>query len=137
MIRSVDVQITAPVYDTEIADRVKTAVTNIFPDADLEEKNGEIIGTAHSMGYLSEKLHEQRILDTARKQFFNQRRGDTFSFSLKKQAAFVDRVNFAVGEPDELGEIYVRVRVEEPEIDEYIDMIAPQTEDGSPVTEDN
>ncbi|APX97400.1 RNA-binding domain-containing protein [Natronorubrum daqingense] len=129
----VDVEITAPVYDTEVTSRVADAIVNIFPNADLEEGFGEISASAHSMDHFSELLHRQEILDTARGEFFGSREGDTFSFALKKQAAFEDRVNFSVGEPDELGEIAVRVRVEEPTLEEYVDHIAPPTEDGRPI----
>ncbi|ELY91088.1 hypothetical protein C483_10401 [Natrialba hulunbeirensis JCM 10989] len=129
----VDVEATAPVYDTEVTSRVADAVANIFPNADLEESFGEIHAETHSMDHFSELLHRQEILDTARGEFFSTREGDTFSFALKKQAAFEDRINFSVGEPDELGEISVRVRVEEPTVEEYIDQIAPPTEDGKPV----
>ncbi|AGB36008.1 RNA-binding domain-containing protein [Natronococcus occultus] len=132
-IYSVDVEITAPVYDTEVTSRVADAVTNVFPNADLEEEFGEIRGEAHSLDHFSELLHRQEILDTARGEFFANREGDTFSFALKKQAAFEDRVNFSVGEPDELGEIAVRVRVREPDVESYVDHIAPPTEDGRPV----
>ncbi|AHF98396.1 hypothetical protein HALLA_05390 [Halostagnicola larsenii XH-48] len=129
----VDIEITAPVYDTEVTARVADAVTNVFPNADLAESLGEIRGEAHSMEQFSELLHRQEILDTARGEFFSSREGQTFSFALKKQAAFENRVNFSVGEPDELGEIAVRVRVDEPTLEEYVDHVAPPTEDGRPV----
>ncbi|KDE58428.1 coaE operon protein [Halostagnicola sp. A56] len=129
----VDIEITAPVYDTEVTARVADAVTNIFPNADLEESLGEIRAEAHSMEQFSELLHRQEILDTARGEFFSNREGQIFSFALKKQAAFENRVNFSVGEPDELGEIAVRVRVDEPTLEEYVDHVAPPTEDGRPV----
>lgn len=129
----VDVEITAPVYDTEVTARVADAVANVFPNADPEERHGEIAATAHSLEHFSDLLHRQEILDTARGEFFSNREGDTFSFALKKQAAFEDRVNFSVGEPDELGEIAVRVRVDEPSLEEYVDHIAPPTEDGRPI----
>ncbi|NKE35097.1 coaE operon protein [Natronococcus sp. JC468] len=132
-IYSVDVEITAPVYDTEVTSRVADAVANVFPDADLEEEFGEIRGEAHSLEHLSELLHRQEILDTARGEFFANREGEAFSFALKKQAAFENRVNFSVGEPDELGEIAVRVRVREPDLESYVDRVAPPTEDGRPV----
>jgi len=129
----VDVEITAPIYDTEVTSRVIDAVANIFPTADLEEEFGEVRAEAHELDHFSEQLHRQEILDTARGEFFANREGDAFTFSLKKQAAFEDYVNFSVGKPDELGEISVRVRVEEPTLEEYVDHIAPPTEDGRPV----
>ncbi|MFC6769305.1 RNA-binding domain-containing protein [Natrinema soli] len=129
----VDVEITAPIYDTEVTSRVIDAVENIFPTADLEAEFGEVRGEAHTLDHFSEQLHRQEILDTARGEFFANREGDAFTFALKKQAAFEDYVNFSVGKPDELGEIAVRVRVDEPSLEEYVDHIAPPTEDGRPV----
>jgi predicted RNA binding protein with dsRBD fold (UPF0201 family) len=85
------------------------------------------------MEHFSELLHRYEILDTARSVFFDEQRGDTIAFDLKKQAAFEEVVNFAVGDPDELGEIHVRVRVEEPDAESYIDRVAPPTEGGQPV----
>jgi predicted RNA binding protein with dsRBD fold (UPF0201 family) len=133
VVYSVDVTITAPVMDTEVTERVKDAVLNLFPEADLTERHGEIVGEAHSMEGFSELLHEQEILDTARNQFFDGVRSDGFEFALKKQAAFVGVVNFAVGTPGELGEITVRVDVQDPGVEAYVDHIAPPTEDGRPV----
>jgi predicted RNA binding protein with dsRBD fold (UPF0201 family) len=133
MIYSIDAEITAPIYDTEVTDRVADAITNVFPGADPTHQHGELSATVHDLEHFSECLHRQEILDTARGVFFENRRGDSFSFRLKKQAAFEGVVNFAVDEPGELGAISVRVRVEEPSVEEYIDHIAPATEDGTPV----
>jgi hypothetical protein len=133
VVYSVDVTITAPVMDTEVTERVKDAVLNIFPEAELTERHGEVVGEAHSMEHFSELLHEQEILDTARNQFFDGVRSDGFEFALKKQAAFVGVVNFAVGNPGELGEITVRVDVREPGVEAYVDHVAPPTEDGRPI----
>jgi predicted RNA binding protein with dsRBD fold (UPF0201 family) len=132
-IYSVDVQITAPVYDTEVVDRVADAISNVFPGAEPEHSHGELTAEVHDLSHFSELLHRQEILDTARGQFFENLRGNTFSFDLKKQAAFQGVVNFAVGDPSELGELHVRVRVTEPDVEAYIDHIAPPTEDGRPV----
>lgn len=133
MIYSVDVQISVPVMDTEVSDRVADAVDNLFPEADLKQRHGEIVGEAHGMAHFSKLLHRQEILDTARRTFFENRRENTFSFDLKKQAAFQGVVNFAVGDPGELGNIHVRVRVKDPEVEEYVDHVAPPTEEGKPV----
>jgi predicted RNA binding protein with dsRBD fold (UPF0201 family) len=130
---SVDVQVTAPVRYTEVTDRVADAITNVFPAADIERHPGELMATTHDLEAFSEQLHRQEILDTARGVFYGNRRGDTVSFDLKKQAAFQGVVNFAVDDETELGEIHVRVRVEEPDVESVIDHVAPRTEDGTPV----
>jgi predicted RNA binding protein with dsRBD fold (UPF0201 family) len=130
---AIEAEITAPVRDTEVTDRVADAITAMFPGADPELRHGELAATVHDLEHLSELLHRQEILDTARGVFFDNRRGDTFSFRLKKQAAFVGVVNFVVDDPGELGAIAVRVRVENPSVEKVIDHVAPPTEDGQPV----
>lgn len=133
MIRDIDVRITAPVNDTEVTGRVEDAITNVFPEADIESHPGELRATCHSMEHLSELLHEQAILDTARGAFFGGQEGETFEFGLKKQAALRGVVNFAVGGESELGDIRVRVRVNDPDVEAFVDHVAPRTEDGTPI----
>ena len=133
MIYSVDVEITAPVYDTEVTDRVVDAVVNLFPGADPEYRHGELTATVHDLEHLSELLYRQEILDTARGVFFDNRRGNAFSFRVKKQAAFEGVVNFVVDDPGEIGAITAHVRVEEPSVEEFIDHVAPPTEEGEPI----
>ncbi|MFT4946950.1 MAG: putative RNA binding protein with dsRBD fold (UPF0201 family) [Natronomonas sp.] len=132
---AIEAEITAPVFDTEIQDRVAAAITEIFPEAEPEFQYGELTATVHSLDQFSEQLHRQEILDTARGVFFDNRTDDSFSFRLKKQAAFQGLVNFVVDEPGELGGIAVRVRVEEPSVEEFVAHIAPRTEGGKPVEE--
>lgn len=133
MIYSIDVEITAPVYDTEVTDRVADAIENLFPGADPTLQHGELTATVHDLEHFSELLHRQEILDTARGVFFDTRQGDSFSFQLKKQPAFQGVVNFAVETPPELGTISTRVRVEEPDVKSVIDHVAPPTKDGQPI----
>jgi predicted RNA binding protein with dsRBD fold (UPF0201 family) len=129
----VEVEITAPVYGTEVTERVAAAIAELFPGAEPEERHGELHATVHDLEHFSELLHRQEILDTARSVFFRNRRGDGFSFRLKKAAATQGVVNFELEEAGELGAIAVRVRVEDPDVEAYIDHVAPPTEDGTPV----
>lgn len=133
MIYSIDVRIEVPVHDTEVTDRVDDAVRNVFPDAEPVHEDGRLVAEAHTLDAFSDVLHEQEILDTARRVFLRNSTDEGFSFSLKKQAAFEGIVNFAVGESDELGEIDVDVRVREPDVEAFIDYVAPETDDGRPV----
>ena len=130
---SIDARIEVPVRDTEVTDRVADAVANLFPNAELDHEPGRLVAETHTLDPFSDRLHEQEILDTARREFTKGAREGGFSFALKKQAAFQGVVNFAVGEPDELGDIEVDVIVREPSVDEYVDHIAPPTEDGRPI----
>jgi len=133
MIYSIDVRIEAPVNPTEVTDRVEDAVCNVFPNAECEHEPGRLVAETHTLDPFSDVLHEQEILDTARREFFNHAGDDSFSFALKKQAAFEGVVNFAVGNPDELGDITVEVTVREPDVESIIDAVAPPTEDGTPI----
>lgn len=128
MIHRIDVQVTTPLNPTEVRERVETAITNLFPTAEIEERHGELIAEAHSLERLAERLQEQNIVDTAREVFRRNLEGDTFAFDLKKQAAHESVVNFAVGNPDELGDLHVRVRVVEPDAEAFIDHLAPRTD---------
>lgn len=134
MISQLEVRIFAPVHDTEIADRVRTAIHNVFPTAELRTTENGIAGESHSLATLSEHLHRREILDTARSEFFGGRRPDGFAFSIKKQPAFCNVVTFAVGEQSELGEIDIDVHVIDPDVETVIDHIAPPTKDGVPIT---
>ncbi len=129
MISKIEVQVTTPLNPTESRDRVEDAILNLFPDADIDERHGELIAETHSLERVSDRLREQNIVSTAREVFVQGLEGDTFSFDLKKQAAFKGIVNFAVGNPDELGDVHVRVRVEEPDPRTVIDEIAPSETD--------
>ena len=133
MIYSIDVRIEAPVNDTEITDRVADAVSNVFPNAECSHQDGRLVGETHTLDPFSDLLHEQEILDTARREFHKHADSEGFQFALKKQAAFQGVINFAVGNPDELGDIEVAVTVREPTVESMIDTVTPPTEEGTPV----
>lgn len=132
-IYSVDVEITAPVADTEVTERVADAITNLFPGTDPTLQRGELVAETHEIDHFSDLLHRFEILDSARSVFFDGRAGNSIAFDLKKQAAFEERVNFSVGEPAELGDVHVHVRVNDPGVEAFIDHVAPRTKDGEPV----
>ena len=133
MIYSIDARIETPVNDTEVTDRVADAIQHVFPKATVESRPGKLVAETHSLDAFSDVLFEQEILDTARREFFKHADEAGFTFSLKKQAAYKGVVNFAVGNPDELGDITVSVTVREPDVESFIDHIAPPTEDGRPI----
>jgi len=129
----IEVRVVAPVQPTEVTDRVADAVRNLFPEAEIVHEEGRVVGTTRSVEQFAALVRRQEILDTARVRLLEGVRGDAIHVELKKLAAFQGVVNFAVGTPDELGELEVRIRVEEPGVREFIDSVAPPTEDGEPV----
>jgi hypothetical protein len=128
----IDVRIDAPVTHTEVPERVLEAIETIFPKAEVSVGEDRVSAETHDLSHFRERLFEQRILDTARGVFFDRRGPNGFSFELKKQAALQDVVNFSVGNPDELGDIEVAVTVRDPDVETFIDHLAPATEDGEP-----
>jgi predicted RNA binding protein with dsRBD fold (UPF0201 family) len=129
----VAVEITAPVKPTEREDRVAAAIESLFPDAEPTMRHGDLTASVHDLAHLSTLLHRQQILDTARGVFFADRRGDSFMFELRKGPALQGVVNFPPDADQELGTITVRVRVEDSDVETYIDHVAPPTEAGEPI----
>ena len=131
---SVDVRVTAPVQDTELEERVVEAVQALFPESEVTVEEGRVVASGHSVERFADRLREQRILDTARSHLREHVRGDGLAFDLKKQAAREGVVNFVVGSPSELGDIHVDIAVESPTAEEFVDYLAPRTdEEGTPV----
>lgn len=131
---SIDVRVSAPVATTEVPDRVARAIQSLFPNAEIEIMPDRVVAEGHTLDQFSERLREQQILDTARAHLRTRIEGDRIRFRLKKQAAFLGDVNFAVGNPDELGDIEVEIRVREPAPRTFLDEVVPATdEDGTPV----
>lgn len=133
------VKVFAPVNPTEVQEKVETAILNFFPvslelhDDAIPRLYGE--GGLESLRTLHLRLREEKILDTARRIFLNGREGDPIRFRLNKQVAYIGKLNFPAGE-ESLGSIVVEISADnENDILTIIDWLAPQTEDGEPVTE--
>lgn len=106
------VTLRAPIHETESASKVATAVRNIFPDAVLECSNDAMDGTSGSLKAFALLLKQQRIRSTAKDELLQGVTPTSFEFSLNKQAAFVNKVNFGSGP---LGSIHVKVVTPFPE----------------------
>jgi predicted RNA binding protein with dsRBD fold (UPF0201 family) len=136
---NVVVRISALVHPTEIEEKVRRAITNLFPvelqlrDFGTTQLYGE--GDLESLRPLHRRLREERILDTARHIFLTGISGYTTQFRLNKQVAFAGKLNFPAGE-ESLGSIYVEISTEDEDaLLRIIDWLAPQTIDGKPVGE--
>lgn len=137
MIYSASVNVEAPIHDTEERSRVEEAVLNVFPDADLRvEETGSAVpgrkyarllrGETHSLERFRELVERQEIVDTVRSELLDSVLGDSMDFRLKKQAAYVGRVNLDVG-GHELGSLKVRIESDDPR--GLLDYVAPPVED--------
>ncbi|KUE73420.1 hypothetical protein AUQ37_01915 [Candidatus Methanomethylophilus sp. 1R26] len=126
------VTVSCPVYPSEDPDKVRAAVLNLFPTAELALADGVLSGPADLVRF-SQKIREQRILDTARSQFLKgERRGHTVAtIRLNKQVATVGKVSF-VDYRTVLGTI--DVTVEDEDLDALIDRVAPVTVNGEEVS---
>ena len=134
---SIVTTVSALVFPTEVEERVRKAVGDIFPGARLAlvQKEGyvdRLEGTAPSLDALHGLLRRQKILDTARHSLFESLKDKEIAFQLNKQAAFMGYVNF-LDHDVALGGIYVTVATDEPEL--IIDWLAPVTREGRPVKE--
>jgi len=136
---NITARVPALVYPTEIEEKVRIAITNIFPvelglrNFGIPQLYGE--GGLESLRKLHMLLREFRILDTSRRIFMNGMEGNTIQFRLNKQVAFVGKVNFPVGE-ESLGSIHVEISSDnEEDLMKIIDWLAPDTVEGQPVME--
>ncbi len=135
----IKVRVSTLVHPTEIEEKVRKAVTNLFPvelqlrDFGTPQLYGE--GDLETLRLLHRRLREERILDTARHILITGSSGDTTQFMLNKQVAFAGKLNFPGGE-ESLGSIYVEILAgDEDSLLRIIDWLAPETVDGKPVEE--
>ena len=118
------VRVESAVNPTEDRAKVKAACLNVFPDLVFTESAEGIAGEGSDLDRFRELVRNQRIRDTARAVLLRGRQGPILLFSLNKQAAFVNRVNFATGNAP-LGDIHVVV--EDEDLNALIDRMAEST----------
>jgi len=118
---------------TEDSNKVRVAVQKIFGNLNIQEVKSEdesiLVGSAEGLEALDafyDLLRKERILDAARRMFFNGLRGKTITFFLNKQAAYVGHISFSqpVGESP-LGPIRVEIQCDNPK--SLIDWLTPKT----------
>jgi predicted RNA binding protein with dsRBD fold (UPF0201 family) len=107
------VNILCPINPTEDPEKVKKAVLNIFPDADIEIAEGELKAGTKSLERFKEILREQRIRYSARAFLSANIHGNSIIFSISKQAAYMGKISFG-GLNQALGEIEITIEDENP-----------------------
>jgi len=118
-------------YPTEDPLKVKKALLNIFPESVVEECEDGFIARAASAERFMEIIRNQRILDSARGVLRRGMSRDRTTFTLSKQVAFVGKVSFIEDRSPPLGGI--EVVIEDDNLEERIDTIAPRTVGGEEV----
>jgi len=128
----IEVAVYSSVRPTERVEKVASAIENIFPGMvmDIRADRIEAYDGLESLRNLHKLLREQTILDTARGIMLRGRVGETISFQLNKQAAFMGIVSFPP-EEEPLGSMHVQIMGGE----RVIDWLAPETENGMPINE--
>jgi predicted RNA binding protein with dsRBD fold (UPF0201 family) len=124
------IRITCPVFPSEDPEKVRKAILNIFPDADLNVTENEITSENAGLDHFAHRIREQKILDTTRSVLMKGRREERTVFTMNKQAAYAGKISF-VEEKTILGTIKVTIEAED--ITSFIETLAPQTVDGEEV----
>jgi predicted RNA binding protein with dsRBD fold (UPF0201 family) len=128
----IEVRVEVDVNLTEDPEKVRVAVERVFGELPLriEEKQGKrLLGRAEGFKALSafqELLKREQIRDAARRVFLAGLRGNTVTFHLNKQVAYVGHVSFSqsVGESP-LGPIRVEIKCDRPR--DLIEWLSPKT----------
>jgi predicted RNA binding protein with dsRBD fold (UPF0201 family) len=105
------------VHPTESSEKVEVAVRNVLGDiplnssseGDLATIEGRVEGL-ESLGPLRSLIMRTMIRDAARALFTRSVQGDTLSFGLNKQAAYVGRVSFHRSGESQLGPIQIIIK---------------------------
>jgi uncharacterized protein len=119
------VRVETPCHPTEDPAKVVAALETLFPDLQVDRMEPIVVGTTTRLDRLRERIRDQRIRDTARRQMLAGRTGDRTTIRLSKQAASVGVVNFSALSP--LGDIVVEI--ESDDLSAVIDDVAESTVD--------
>ena len=118
------VMATAKVFPTEDPGKVRQALLNLFPGADLVEGECGMTASTTDLSHFMELVRRQRILDAMRATLLRGIEADSITFSLNKQAAFVGKISMVEGNVP-LGAIIVTIQDED--LSSLIDRVAPTT----------
>lgn len=126
-----EIVISARVADTESAEKIMAAIARFFPDAKCASEGEYVRCRSTDASALRDAIFGRRILDAVRSILRSNVRGDKTTIELNRSAAAVGKVSVDAG--GALGPIIVEVRT--PDMEGFIDWLAPRTEKGRPVTE--
>ena len=89
------IQIFCEINPSEDPEKVRLAVSNIFPDIELEVSDSNVVGKTNNIQILSQiskSIHEKNTKNTYQRILKKNNDGDSTWFYLNKQAAFVNTV---------------------------------------------
>jgi predicted RNA binding protein with dsRBD fold (UPF0201 family) len=119
------IQIFCEINPSEDSEKVKLAVSNIFPDIELEISDTDITGKTNNLAILSKilkSIREKNVKKTYQRILKNNNDGESTWFYLNKQAAFVNTVALcSEANESSLGPIKVILRSND--IEQVIDTI--------------
>ena len=119
------IQIFCEINPSEGSEKVKLAVSNIFPDIELEISDTDITGKTNNLAILSQilkSIREKNVKKTYQRILKNNNDGESTWFYLNKQAAFVNTVALcSEANESSLGPIKVILRSND--IEQVIDTI--------------
>ena len=119
------IQIFCEINPSEDPEKVKLAVSNIFPDLTLEITDTDITGKSNNIQILSQiskSIHENNIKKTYQRILKNNSKSDSSWFYLNKQAAFVNTVALC-SEANESSLGPIKVILHSNDIEQVIDSI--------------
>ena len=133
------IEVRAPVYSTEDHSRILEALKHPFPDMAFESnQEGDItwLGckttTESSLGTLRNLIHENRVIDAARRILETNWNGVFSSLQIDKQAAYRSKLRIIdLDDAPPLGFIDIIVTInDDTEFEEFLKWITPPTKDG-------
>lgn len=131
----VHVTVRVPLHASEAVAKVRKAVLNLFPNAEVQEHQGLLVAETDSLAELRVLIRKQKILDAARRTFLRglDEPGTTSRFTLNKQAAYAGRVSFSI-EGSPLGDL--ETEAQDADLEALLKEMAPMTIKGIPVSEE-
>ncbi len=112
---------TVRIHPTEDPEKVRTSVTNIFPDCEVVMENDMIRFTTEDPSQFVDHISSQVIRDTAARVISHSLQDGSARLHLNKQAAFMKKVNFTDGDSP-LGDIDLEIE----DTDRLIETISPE-----------
>ena len=91
---SCQIWMASPAHSSEDPDKIKTAITNIFPYSTIKDGNLSIIALSkelRSFERIYDVIHTKQLQKIYRRNLENNLKNDTTWFFLNKQAAFVEK----------------------------------------------